>query len=139
MSRICSGSTILCGKNQAANRIYPVQFIVTTGGLQSLTLTHKQNLRAYEIEFGNCDSVANAPLVVEWQGDNGTGSPDFLQQQQELINTVSFDASAGAAVGNAQVGIEIRFQDESTVVDLVSIEQSAPGVFEDPRLTFVGP
>ncbi len=137
MSRICSGSTILCGKNQAANRIYPVQFSAITGGLASLTITHKQPLRAYEIEFGLCDSVANAPLVVDWQGGNGDQNPGFLAQSQSTINTVEFDASQGFP--DAVVGIEIRFQDESTVVDLVSIEQSAPGVFEDPRLTLVGP
>ncbi len=137
MARITSGSTVLCGKNEAANRLYPVQFSGATGGLDTLTITHKQPLRAYEIEFGLCDSVANAPLVVDWQGSNGDHNPQFLLQSQSTINTVEFNGGAG--VTDAMVGIEIRFQDESTVVDLVSIEQSAPGVFEDPRLTLVSP
>ncbi len=137
MAQITSGSTLICGKNQGGNRIYPVQFDSGTGGLQSLTVIHKEELRAYEIEFGVCKGLPNAPLAVDWLGQNGDGDPRFLAQAQTTINTVELDASKG--VGDALVAVEIRFQDNSRELDLVSIEQSAPGVFVDPRLSFIGP
>ena len=135
MSQITTGSTIICGENQAANRIFPVQFDPGAGGLQSLTVIHKENLRAYEIEVGNCKGTKNYPTSIDWIGTNADGSPVQTGQQQITPNSIEITPDQS----NFNGAIEIRFQDNSKEVNLISIEQSSPGVFVDPRLTLTSP
>ncbi|RLC33097.1 hypothetical protein DRH13_00185 [Candidatus Woesebacteria bacterium] len=135
MSAITTGSTIICGKNQSNPDIYPIQFGdgKTSGSLENFAVIHKENLRAYEMECG----IAKGTLPngdVTWLGDNRFAVPSEFQQGQPDINTMRFNNPGGPA----ELCIEVRFQDNSRELDLVSIEESSPGVFEDPRIT-IGP
>jgi hypothetical protein len=132
MSQITTGSTIICGENQAANRIFPVQFGPNPGELATLTVIHKENLRAYEIEVGNCKGTKNYPTAIDWTGTNGTGGPGGIQQLTP--NSIELSDLNSAA-------IECRFQDNSKELDIVSIETTGVDpqgneIFVDPRLKF---
>lgn len=132
MSAITTGSTIICGKNQSNPDIYPIQFGdgKTSGSLNGFAVIHKENLRAYEMECGIAKGVTAAG-EIDWIGINQFADPVNFAQAQPNINTTAFQNPGGPAV----LVIETRYQDNSAEVDLVSIEESSPGVFEDPRLT----
>ena len=98
MSQITTGSTIICGENQAANRIFPVQFGPAPGELATLTVIHKETLRAYEIEVGNCKGTKNYPTAIDWTGTNGTASAPFAATPQPYRKPVT---AGNAATGTA--------------------------------------
>ncbi len=132
MSAITTGSTIICGKNQSNPDIYPIQFGdgKTSGSLNGFAVIHKENLRAYEMECGLAKGTTAAGEVT-WIGINQFAEPGIFAQAQPNINTMAFQNPGGPA----EICIEARYQDNSRELDLVSIEESSPGVFEDPRLT----
>jgi len=137
MASIATGTTIICGKNQSNINILPIQFgqAIVSGSLEGFSVVKKENLRAYEVEFGIAKDIDDSvsPPSVYWFGCNGTGDPEEYQQAQPDLNTFIMTSNP-----NAQRGVvvaQLHFQDDSRELDIVSIEESSPGVFVDPRLS----
>ncbi len=137
MASIATGTTIICGKNQSNINILPIQFgqAIVPGSLEGFSVVKKENLRAYEVEFGIAKAIDDSvsPPSVYWFGCNGTGDPKEYQQAQPDLNTFTMTSNPNSP--RSVIVAQLHFQDDSRELDLVSIEESSPGVFVDPRLS----